>query len=93
MLNSLRFVPVGYQQITVTTVQGLTVPKGATCAVIAVEAQAVRWRDDGVAPSATVGMPLLVGASLEYGGTLSAIQFIAETPGGIINVSYYRAAG
>jgi hypothetical protein len=93
MLNPLRFVPVGYQQLTVTTLESLTVPPGATCAMIVPEAQAVRWRDDGIAPTASIGMPLAVGALLEYGGRLSALQFIAQTSGGIINVSYYRAAG
>jgi hypothetical protein len=93
MLNPHRFVPLGYQQITVTVLQGLTVPAAANCALITAEAEAVRYRDDGVAPSATVGMPLAVGALLEYGGDLSALQFIAQTAGGIINVLYYRAAG
>jgi hypothetical protein len=96
MLTSLRFAPVGYQQITVTTLATLTVPPGATCAVITAEAQAVRYRDDGVAPTSGaggVGMPLAVGVPLEYGGNLSALQFIAQVAGGIINVLYYRAAG
>jgi hypothetical protein len=93
MLNSLRFVPLGYQQLTVTTVESLTVPAGATCAVITAEAQAVRYRDDFAEPTASVGMPLAIGAVLEYGGNLSALQFIAQASGGIINVLYYRAAG
>jgi hypothetical protein len=91
MLNSGKFAPLGYQQITVTTVQSLTVPSGATHALITAEAQAVRFRDDGVAPTATVGMPIAVGATLEYGGNLSQLQFIAQSAGGIVNVLYYRA--
>lgn len=93
MLTPLRFVPVGYQQLTVTALQSLTVPAGATCAVITTEAQIIRYRDDGIAPTIAIGMPLAVGAVLEYGGNLSALQFIALAAGGVINVLYYRAAG
>lgn len=93
MLNSSKFLPLGYQQITVTAVQSLTVPAGATHAVITAEAQVVRYRDDGKAPTSTVGAPLAVGTPLEYGGTLSQLQFISQVAGGIINVLYYSAAG
>ena len=52
-------VCLGYQQITsLTASTALTVPAGATLAVIVPESQSVRWRDDGVAPTASVGMPL-----------------------------------
>ena len=93
MLNSQRFVPLGYQQLTVTTVESLTVPPGATCAVITAEMTAVRYRDDGTAPTASIGMPLAIGQVLEYGDTLSALKFIAQSAGGVIDISYYRAAG
>lgn len=86
--------PLGYQQLTVTTVQTLTVPPGATLAIIDVEAQAVRWRDDGVAPTATIGMPIAVSdLALVYSGNLAALQFIAQVAGGIIDVSYYKVIG
>lgn len=92
--SGIRRVPCGYQQVTVTTVQFLTVPaacNGAPAlAIITAEAQAVRYRDDGVAPTATVGMPLAVGVAVEYQGTISALQFIAQTSGGIVNVLFYR---
>jgi hypothetical protein len=82
--------PLGYQQITsLTAATALTVPTGATLAIVYVEAQAVRYRDDGVAPTTTIGMPLISGAQFQYAGTLSAIQFIAESAGAILNISYY----
>lgn len=94
MNSAVRYVPLGYQQITsLSAAEGLTVPSGATVAIIAAEAQAVRYRDDGVAPTASVGMPVAVGGTLEYSGTLSAMQIIQQTSGGIVNVSYYRVAG
>jgi hypothetical protein len=64
VLNTPRQgAPLGFQHITVTTTaQGLTRPPGAVSALIISEldpANAVcffRVRDDGVAPTATVGM-------------------------------------
>ena len=82
--------PLGYQQITVlSSAAGLSVPPGATSAVIVAETQAVRWRDDGTDPSATVGMPLAVDTALEYGGDLSAIRFFEQAAGAKLNVSYF----
>jgi hypothetical protein len=85
--------PLGYQQLTsVTTSTALTVPGTATYAIVTVEAQTVRYRDDGVAPTATVGMPLPAQAVLVVGGAaeLAAIRFIQATAGAIIDVSYYK---
>ena len=58
-------------------------------ALIIPELQGVRWRDDGVAPTASVGMPLAVGTSLSYDGDLKAIRFIQQAATGYINVCYY----
>lgn len=90
---------LGYQQITsLSSATGLTVPTidpttgltvKANFALITPEAQAVRWRDDGTSPSASVGMPLAVGVTLQYDGDLSKIKFIQQVSGGIINISYY----
>jgi hypothetical protein len=81
---------LGYQQITsLSNSTALTVPAGATMALIVAETQAVRWRDDGTAPTASVGMPLAVGTSLSYDGDLKAIRFIQQTASATLNVSYY----
>lgn len=84
-------IPLGYQQITATSASvGFIVPAGARYARVNCEAQAARWRDDGVAPTTTVGILMAVGETLEYaGGDLSAMRFIAATAGTILNVSYY----
>ena len=88
----------GYQQITgLDEVKGLTVPATTpdglafkpNFALITPEGQAVRWRDDGTAPSASVGMPLAAGVTLQYDGDLSKIKFIEQTSGAILNISYY----
>lgn len=83
-------LPLGYEQVTPLNVAtGLTVPAGATYAVITTENDAVRWRDDGTAPTSGLGQQLLLGQTLIYDGDLSAIQFIEVTGGAALNVCYY----
>ncbi len=85
-----NLVAAGYQQITAHSgAQKLTPPVNARIARIVCEAQAVRWRDDGSAPTATVGMPLTTNTELVYDGDLGAIQFIEQTASAKLNVSYY----
>jgi hypothetical protein len=88
---------LGYQQITsLSFATSLTVPStdvnGLSCrpsiAMITPETQAVRWRDDA-APTASVGMPLAAGVTLQYDGDLTKIQFIEQTAGAKLNISYY----
>lgn len=84
-------IPLGYQQITsIAAATALTVPAGASIALIQAEAQAVRWRDDGTNPTAAVGYPLAAGSELVYSGAgLSRLRFIEQVGGGILNVVYY----
>lgn len=82
--------PVGYEQVTVlTSATSLTVPTGALVAVIQAVTQNVRWRDDGTAPTATVGMRLAAGSSFVTANKLSAFQFIEEAASAELNVTYY----
>ena len=76
---------MGYQQITsLSSATNLTIPQTTpnglnakpVFALIVAEGQAVRWRDDGTSPSASVGMPLAVGIPLQYDGDLTNIKFI-----------------
>lgn len=89
---------LGYQQITsLSAATGLTVPQvdlnGLACkpslAIITAETQGVRWRDDDVAPTASVGMPLASGTTLQYDGDLTKIKFIEQTASAKLNVTYY----
>jgi len=84
----------GYQQIAAATTVAatpLTVPTQATIAIIQAEAQDARWRDDGVDPTASVGMILKAGEELVVNGAdhLAAIKFINKSAGAILNISYY----
>jgi hypothetical protein len=94
--------PVGYCQATVgTSAQPFTglcfggAPKGATYALICNEGTAVRWRDDGIAPSASVGQILGVGTVTApicagFSTDLSAVQFISESASTFLDVSFYK---
>lgn len=86
---------LGYQQITnVSAAVGLTPPSGSTQAIIIAETQAVRWRDDGTNPTATVGMLMAPATAtvlqgMKYDGNLSAIKFIEVTPSASLSISYW----
>ncbi len=86
-------VPLGYQQIsaaTLATAQLLAVPAGATVAMVQVDTAGVRWRDDDTAPTATIGMQMLAGTSLTFGGdSLMDVQFILVSGSPVLNISYY----
>ena len=89
---------MGYQQITsLSFATKLTVPQRdlnglvgtPRIAIITPETQGVRWRDDGTAPTASVGMPLAAGVTLQYDGDLTQIQFIEQAASAKLNVTYY----
>lgn len=84
--------PAGYTQIAdVSGAVGLgTVPAGTRLTLIQAEAQAVRWRDDGVEPTASVGMLLSAGQTLVYNGNPTAIKVIETTATAAVNVTFYR---
>jgi hypothetical protein len=81
---------IGFQQLaSLGSSTALTVPAGARVAYISAEAQVVRFRDDGTAPTAAIGHRLLLTAGpFLYQGDLNAVRFIEEAGGGKINVSY-----
>ena len=84
------YKPLGYQQIVgLAASTALTVPTEATYAIITCENQIVRWRDDGVAPTASVGMQLSPNSSIWYDASLSEIRFIQTAATATLNVSYY----
>lgn len=85
-----QLVPVGYAQLSVTAAQGLTgAPTTARLLMLTIEGNAIRWRDDGTAPTAAIGMPLAVGSTLSYDGPPSALQIISQTGTATVNVAYY----
>lgn len=91
--SPLQYTPLGYAQATVGAVAaGLpSIPSRAKRAVITIETNGVRWRDDGTAPTAAVGHPIAAGApAFEYEGVLGAVQFIRSgAADATLNVTYY----
>ncbi len=74
--------------ITVNGVVGI--PAGTTLILIQAEAQAVRWRDDGTAPTAAVGYPLPVTAELQFTAQqIPQLRFIAQVAGAVLNCVFY----
>lgn len=92
----VRMIPLGCEQLTSisSAVPLSSIPASANAVLLTAEAQAVRYRDDGVAPTSSVGILLSVGTSpFLYTGTLSAIQFIQSTSGSVLDACFYKIAG
>ncbi len=91
--------PCGYQQIVAATldtgaqltIPNITPPAGQRpqYVIMVAEGQNVRWRDDGTAPTSTVGMLLPTNTPVFYDGPLTALRFISATAGAILNISFY----
>lgn len=82
--------PLGFQLITsLSASTALTVPTGATVAVIVSESQGVRWRDDGTPPTASVGFPLAAAQPMTYRGNLSLLRFIQQAASATLDITYY----
>lgn len=97
MFTGLGFKPLGYERVTtLSAAKGLTVPSGAQLAIITVNAQSVRFRDDGVDPDAATGVLLPVttaGLPFEYSGALGKIKFFETQASATLDVLYYRRGG
>jgi len=92
-------VPLGYCQLSAGALSSATglascsggIPAGATMVVLQAETANVRYRDDGIAPTALVGLILISGQSpMLYTGTLSKLKFIAESGSPLLDVAFYR---
>lgn len=57
--------------------------------LVQAEAQAIRWRDDGTDPTASIGMIIPVNTVLEYDGDINKFRMIETTASAKANVSYY----
>jgi hypothetical protein len=95
----IPWVPLGYCQLTSPGAasklsacnSGAGIPAGANLVVIRTEGQAIRYRDDGVAPTAAVGQPILVAdPPFVYEGTLSAFQLIQQGSNATVDVTFYK---
>lgn len=89
---------VGHQQISgFSTAQSLTVVKQATHALISVATNSCRWRADGTAPTASIGILVASGGTIDFtdgasdfAGILSKFQIIPTTSTATIDIAYFR---
>jgi len=98
MFGGQRAVALGYQQLTATAALITpTVPTGANAAVISIETNAARYRDDGTAPTAAVGNLIPVTASglpFEFTGSINQLLFFPVAAGAAtVNIAYYKLSG
>jgi hypothetical protein len=88
-------VVLGYCQLSVTTSVSIStcsggVPSGAAIAYVTTEGNAIRYRDDGTAPTTSVGVPVAVGAQLIYSGNVAALQIVAQAGTAVVDIGFYR---
>lgn len=91
--------PMGYRQHTVSTSAiGLAditggIPDGATYAIIVVETNAIRWRDDGEDATATVGMLQSASSNNQFevasSEAIRNLSIIRDSADSVISVVYY----
>lgn len=90
---------IGWEVLTVSTSAVTLTPGTAKHALIRVTGAPVRWRADGTAPTATVGMFADINQFIEfmevhdtYSGILRSIQFVRDTSAGSdasLEVAYF----
>lgn len=76
----------------IVTATALTIPIGALFAEVCASGNNVKFRWDGTAPTATVGMPLLTGQCQAFAGAtlLAALQFIQTAATATLDVAYSK---
>lgn len=90
--NSVYAPLASYEQLTISdSAVSLTVPQIAKLAVITVENEPVRYRDDGTDPTADVGTLVKAdGSIIVCGKSLGSIRFFKDgATDATINVNYY----
>ena len=83
---------VGGTAVALTSCSGgiPTTASGMAIVSITVEGANIRYRDDGTAPTAAVGIPLLQGQNLPYSGSnYTALSFIAQSGTATVDIGFY----
>ncbi len=97
--SGLRQVPLGFCALSslssVTSLSACSngIPNGVTYAVICAYVSAINYRDDGVAPTSaqgTGGQGISAGSCIPYNATFTALQFIQQSSGAILGITFYR---
>lgn len=70
-----------------------SLPTGTRLALIKVENQAIRYRSDGGTPTASSGIPVAVGETLNFDGdwaSMQAFRFIQQAASAKVSIEYYE---
>lgn len=95
MIPGAPVAALGYCQLSPVAATALSscaggIPAGANLILMSADTANIRWRDDGVAPTSSIGMNLVFGqAPITYNGPISKLQFISAT--GVLNVTFYKS--
>lgn len=89
--------PLGVQQLTAAQLAAAvsltipTLPSGDSPGYLVAQCNGgiIRWRDDGTAPTAALGMRIPDQSELTYVGDMTKIQFIVESGSPELNYSLY----
>lgn len=91
--QSIVRAPLGYEQLTVSTVAlplAALPALGCDYALIRCSGAGIRYRDDGTSPTAAVGQWLNAGETLTYEGDPAKLKFIRSgATDATLDVSYY----
>lgn len=85
-----------YKKITgLSAVKGLddggAIPTDARYALVFVTGQGVRWRMDGNAPTASLGIPIAAGASMRFNGAeMAAVKFIEQAASATLDIHFSK---
>lgn len=80
----------GQHNLVVSTATGLTIPAGATYAIVQAAGASVKYTTDGTTPTASVGMTLPSGAALALSGASVLANFRAISSAGTLDVEYFK---
>lgn len=95
------YQPLGYCQMTsVATAKALATANCTTGSVptqvnnaiaeICVSGAAIRYRDDGTAPTASIGIPVAAGNCFQYSGNIPGLQIIQQAASATIDATFYN---
>lgn len=86
--------PAGWETTTLTstTAGTLTIPTDARYAKIKVLTQAVRYRDDGTAPSSVLGYSVAANGEIDLISyeQMENFKIIAQESGAVLEILYYK---